>query len=125
MLRAQDAQATLMEDRAMTTPPHPPDRSRSDADGERAREAVKRWEQTGYPLEVIERLRWNRRYSIIRIGVAAFAFSSHDDYVAGLRAAWAARIVPDHGPSSILGIDLPDVVSSLSGVDIRLSSGSR
>jgi hypothetical protein len=108
----------------MTTPPSPPDRSRSEADGERAREAVKRWERSGYPPEVIERLRWNRRYSIIQIGVAAFAFSRHDDYVAGLRAAWAARIVPDHGPSSILGIDLPDFVSSLSGVDIRLS-GSR
>jgi hypothetical protein len=114
-----------MERAAMNDPRQPPAFPRFGADEERAVEAAKRWREAGYPDQVIERLRWNRRYSIIGIGQSEFAFSRHADYVAGLRAAWAARIVPNAGPSSILGIDLPDVSKSLRGVDIELSSRSR
>lgn len=103
----------------------PPDFPHFGADHERVREAEKRWRDAGYPDQVIARLRWNRRYSIIGIGASKFAFSRHADYVAGLRAAWAAQIVPNHGPSSILGIDLPEVAGSLRGVDIELSPRNR
>jgi hypothetical protein len=106
----------------MTDPPQPPDLPRFGDERERRREASERWREAGYPSQVVEKLDWKRRYSIIRIGASEFAFSRHDAYVAGLQAAWAARIVPEHGPSSIMGIDLPEVARSLRGVDIDLSS---
>jgi hypothetical protein len=84
--------------------------------------AEQRWQQAGYPLEVVERLRWDRRYSIIRIGESDFAFSGYDGYIAALSAAWEAGFVPHHGPSRVRGIDLPEVASSLRGVDIDLTS---
>jgi hypothetical protein len=88
----------------------------------RQQAAVERWLEAGYPPEVVERLRWDRRYSIIRVGESEFAFSDYDGYVAALDAAWAAGFVPDHGPSRVRGIDLPDVVRSLRGVDIDLAA---
>jgi hypothetical protein len=70
-----------------------------------------------YGAEIASRVRPDVRYSIIRIGESEFAFSDYDGYVAALRAAWAAGLVPDHGPSSVLGIDLPAVAPGLRDVD--------
>jgi hypothetical protein len=84
--------------------------------------AERRWREAGYPREVTERLRWDRRYSVIWVGESAYAFSDHEGYVAALGAAWAAGFVPRHGPSFVSGIDLPDVAPSLRGVDIDLTS---
>jgi hypothetical protein len=109
-----------MDPAAMTDRRQPPEASRF-RERDRTAEARKRWEEAGYPEEVIARLRWDKRYSIIGIGEAEFAFSRYDDYTAGLRAAWAARLVPRHGPSSLMGIDLPHFVTHLRGVDIELS----
>lgn len=85
------------------------------------KEAEERWRET-YEPEVAEKLRWDQRYSILRIGGSEYAFTDYDRYVAALRAAWAAGLVPDHGPSSVPGIDLPDVAPSLRGVDVDTTS---
>jgi hypothetical protein len=84
--------------------------------------AEERWREAGYDPEVVERLRWDRRYSVFWIGESAYAFSDHDGYVAALAAAWSAGFVPRHGPSFVRGIDLPEVAPSLRGVDIDLTS---
>jgi hypothetical protein len=109
-----------MDSAAMNEPRQPPEVSRFSR-RDRTEEARRRWQQAGYPPEVVARLRWDRRYSIIGIGRAEFAFSRYEDYVAGLRAAWAARLVPRYGPSSLLGIELPDFVTDLRGVDVEIS----
>ena len=109
-----------MDPAAMNEPRQPPDVSRF-RERDRTAEARKRWQEAGYPEEVIARLRWDKRYSIIGIGKAEFAFSRYEDYVAGLRAVWAARLVPRHGPTSLLGLELPRFVKDLRGVDIDLS----
>lgn len=88
-------------------------------------EARERWRNAGYPPQVIESLRWDRRYSLIRIGGSDFAFSRPALYVAALRTAWAAGFAPDQGPGSILGIDLPEVTSCLRGVDVEVNSSAR
>lgn len=98
--------------------------SRSDDDQRRMEEAEERWRQAEYKPELVERLRWDRRYSIVRVRGAVYAFSDYDSFVAALNAAWEAGVVPDHGPGSVLGIDLPDVAPSLSGVDVDLFSGA-
>ena len=87
----------------------------------RRHEAEERWRET-YPPEIIEKLRWDQRYSILRIGESEFAFSDHDRYVAALRAAWDAGLAPDHGPGSVRASDLPDVAPSLRGVDVDITS---
>jgi hypothetical protein len=109
-----------MELLAMNDARNPPDISRVQKHRERRLEAKKLWHQAGYSDDVIARLRWDARYSIIGIGVAEFAFSRYEDYVAGLRAAWNARLVPRNGPSSILGVDLPKFAPFLRGVDVEL-----
>lgn len=102
----------------MTNPPYRRRTFRFGEDRRRAHEAKERWEDAGYSPELIARLRWDRRYAIVRIGDAEFAFSDHERYVAALRRAWTAGLVPNHGPSSVLGIDLPDAAPSLRGVDL-------
>jgi hypothetical protein len=109
-----------MEHTAMNDARQPPDISSMHRDRERRLEAKTAWHRAGYSDDVIARLRWDARYSIIGIGVAEFAFSRYEDYVAGLRAAWAARLVPRNGPSSILGVDLPRFAPALRGVDVEL-----
>ncbi len=104
---------------------NPPDISRTHRDRVRKLEAKTLWHHAGYSDDVIARLRWNARYSIIGIGVAEFAFSRYEDYVAGLRAAWEARLVPRNGPSSILGIDLPKFAPFLRGVDVDVGLTAR
>jgi hypothetical protein len=109
-----------MERAAMNDTRQPPDISGVHKDRERRLEAKTLWHQAGYSDEVIARLRWDARYSIIGIGVAEFAFSRYEDYVAGLRAAWEARLVPRSGPNSILGVDLPRFAPALRGVDVEV-----
>jgi hypothetical protein len=106
----------------MTDPPPRRPTFRFGEDRRRAHEAMEKWEEAGYSPELIARLQWDRRYSIVRIVGSQFAFSNHKGYVAALRSAWAAGLVPDHGPSSVLGVDLPDVAPSLRGVDLDFAA---
>jgi hypothetical protein len=61
-------------------------------------------------------IRWDRLYSILVIDGAEFAFSDYDGYVAALRAAWDAGLVPEYG-STVHGTDLPEAAPALRGVD--------
>jgi hypothetical protein len=94
-----------------------------DSPGEQRRidEAVRRLREA-YGPEIAARLRPDGRYSIVRIGDSEYAFSDYDAYVAALRAAWTAGLVPDHGPGQVLGTDLPEVAPGLNGVDPDLAS---
>ena len=61
-------------------------------------------------------IRWDRLYSILVIDGAELAFSEYDGYVAALRAAWDAGLVPEYG-STVHGTDLPEAAPALRGVD--------
>jgi hypothetical protein len=104
------------------TEPRKPARARRFSDDRRHRyEAEERWREA-YGPELAEKLQFDRRYAIIRIGDAEFAFSDYDRYLAALRTAWDAGLVPDHGPSSIPGSELPDVAPRLRDVDVDITS---
>lgn len=87
----------------------------------RAQEAERRWREV-YGPEVAESLRWDARYWIVRVGEAEFAFSDYDGYVTALEEAWATGLVPDYGPSSVRGIDLPEAAPDLRAVDADIRS---
>jgi hypothetical protein len=86
-----------------------------------AEEAEARW-RAAYEPDVAETLEVDRRYSIIRLGSTELAFSEYELYVSALNGAWAAGFIPDHGPSSVPGCDLPDVAPSLRGADVDITS---
>ena len=86
----------------------------------RLHEAQERWQKAGYAAEVIDKLEWDKRYSIIELGESQYAFSTYEGYVEALRAAWEAGLVPDHGPGAVQGVDLPDVAPRLRSVDVEL-----
>jgi hypothetical protein len=106
----------------MTPPRQPRRRGRFSDDHRRAHEAEQRWRKAGYGPELIERLRWDRSYSVLRIGNLELAYSDYGAFRAALGAAWDAGYVPAPGHSSVRGADLPDVAPSLSGLDVDLSS---
>ncbi len=83
-------------------------------------EAEQQWRQI-YDPEVVERLRWDRQYWLVRIGGSEFAFSSFDGYVAALKDVWAAGLIPDHAPGPVRGIDLPAAAPRLSAIDDELT----
>jgi hypothetical protein len=68
---------------------------------------------------IAEQLRPGRRYALIRVGHAEFAYSDSDRFLRALGQAWSAGYVPDPLPST-LGRDLPDVAPNLRGVDCDL-----
>ena len=106
----------------MTVPREPRRRGRFTDERRRAAEAEERWRDAGYATEVIDRLHWDRRYSVLKIGELELAYSDYRGFVAALHAAWDAGYVPAAGHSSVRGADLPDAAPSLSGVDVDLSS---
>jgi hypothetical protein len=76
--------------------------------------------QEAFGAELADRLDPEAHYAIARVGSAEFAFSDYDAFAAALQAAWEAGRVPAHGPSLVLGADLPEVAPSLQGVDVDL-----
>jgi hypothetical protein len=77
-----------------------------------------RWIQE-YGLDVAEQLREDRRYSLIRVGDLALAYSHYDAYVRALGHAWRAGSAATWVTSAV-GADLPDVAPRLSGVNLDL-----
>ena len=77
-----------------------------------------RWVAAYGPL-LAAQLEPSRRYSILRIGTAEFAYTRYDQYVQALGQAWAVGFVPEPRPSA-LGSDLPDAAPGLRGVDSDL-----
>jgi hypothetical protein len=57
-----------------------------------------------------------RRYSLMRVGAALFAYTDFGRYLRGLGQAWQRGFVPEPLPSA-LGCELPE----LAGVDADLA----
>ncbi len=106
----------------MTLPRQPRRRGRFSDDRRHAKDAEERWRDAGYAPELIEKLRWDRCYTLLRIGDVEFAYSDYLGFRSALRAVWDAGYVPAPGHGSVRGADLPDVAPSLSGLDVDLSS---
>jgi hypothetical protein len=81
----------------------------------RAQDAEERGREPFEPA-LGQTIRWDQLYSILLIDGAEFAFSDYDGYVAALRAAWDAGLVPEYGPA-VHGTDLPEAAPALRGVD--------
>lgn len=69
-----------------------------------------------YGVEVAGRLEPDRRYSLVRVGDAEYAFTSYDRYVAALKHAWRAGLVPETLPSAS-GSRLLEVAPNLRAID--------
>jgi hypothetical protein len=62
-----------------------------------------------------------RRYSILRVGNAEFAYTRYDHFVEALAHAWAAGRAVEQRPS-VLGSELPGAAPGLRAVDADLSA---
>jgi hypothetical protein len=85
------------------------------------REAMldERWiDQYGQALA--GRLEPERRYSLLRVGAAEFAYTTYDRYVRALDQVWSAGLVPE--PLGLVeGSRLLEVVPNLRDIDGDLS----
>jgi hypothetical protein len=68
---------------------------------------------------VAAQLKADRRYTLIRLGSADFAFTDTDCYLRALGQAWDAGLVPQPRPNT-LGSRLPEVAPNLQGIDLDL-----
>jgi hypothetical protein len=57
-----------------------------------------------------------RRYSLVRVGSAEYAYTSYNRYVEALDRAWSSGLVPEPLPNT-LGSELLEVAPNLKGVD--------
>jgi hypothetical protein len=97
----------------MSTPqPDDPGPARSDPRVARLRE---RW-TARYGPRIAAQLEPDRRYSLVKVGAAEYAFTSYDRYVAALKRVWSDEQVPEPRPS-VLGSELLEVAPDLRGVD--------
>jgi hypothetical protein len=72
-----------------------------------------------YGQALAERLEPERRYSLLRVGAAEFAYTTYDRYVRALDQAWSAGFVPE--PLGLVeGSSLLEVVPSLRDIDADL-----
>jgi hypothetical protein len=94
--------------------PNPHDRDHSGAD-RRLAELRDRWIASYGPVIAMQ-LEPDRRYSIVRVDSAEYAFTDHDRYVRSLRHVWAARLVAEPLRSAT-GAELHDVAPNLKAVD--------
>jgi hypothetical protein len=66
----------------------------------------------------------DRRYSLIRVPGAEFAYTNYTQYARALGDAWAAGLVPET-PPAVAGRALPGAAPRLLGVDSDLADFSR
>lgn len=79
-----------------------------------------RWAAT-YGVEIARRLEPDRRYSLVRVGDAVYAFTSYERYVAALKHEWRAGLVPEPLPSA-RGSRLLEVAPKLRAIDPDLDA---
>lgn len=60
-----------------------------------------------------------RRYSMLKVGAAEFAYTRYDQFVEALAEMWAAGRSVEQRPS-VLGRELPDAAPGLRGIDSDL-----
>ena len=65
-----------------------------------------------------------RRYSLIRVPGAEFAYTNYTQYARALGDAWAAGFIPET-PPAVVGRALPGAAPRLLGVDSDLADFSR
>jgi hypothetical protein len=70
---------------------------------------------------VAEQLTPECRYSVLRVGLAEFAYTTYDAYVRALGHAWSAGLIPQP-LGAITGDRLLDVAPNLRGVDADLTN---
>jgi hypothetical protein len=73
-----------------------------------------------YGEAVAGRLEPERRYSLLRVGAAEFAYTTYDRYVGALDQAWTAGFVPE--PLGLVeGSRLLEVAPNLRAIDADLA----
>jgi hypothetical protein len=73
-----------------------------------------------YGQALAERLEPERRYSLLRVGAAEFAYTNYERYVRALDQAWGAGFVPE--PLGLVeGSSLLEVAPNLRDVDADLA----
>jgi hypothetical protein len=78
-------------------------------------ELRERW-MAQYGPRVAAELEPDRRYSLVRVGSAEYAFTEYDRFVRALHHTWDSQLVPEHLPS-VTGSELLDVAPNLQAVD--------
>jgi hypothetical protein len=73
-----------------------------------------------YGALVAKQLDADRRYSVLRLGAAEFAYTTYDAYVGALGEAWAGLVPQPLG--AVTGDGLLDVAPNLRGVDADLTN---
>ena len=73
-----------------------------------------------YEPVVAAQLKADAHYSIIRIRDVQYAFTTYEAHARALGQIWDAGLVPESGPTAVLGADLPEVAPKLQGVDTDL-----
>ena len=73
-----------------------------------------------YGEAVAERLEPERRYSLLRVGAAEFAYTTYERYVRALDQAWAAGFVPE-ALGLVEGSRLLEVAPNLRAIDADLA----
>jgi hypothetical protein len=66
--------------------------------------------------EIARRLEPDRRYSLVRVGDAEYAFTSYDRYVAALKHVWREGQIPEALPSAT-GSRLLEIAPNLRAID--------
>lgn len=80
---------------------------------------LERWtDQYGHALA--RRIEPERRYSLLRVGAAEFAYTTYERYVRALDQAWAAGFVPEQ-LGLVEGSKLLDVAPNLRDIDADLA----
>jgi hypothetical protein len=69
-----------------------------------------------YGPRVAAQLEPDRRYSLVRVGSAEYAFTEYDRFIRALRHTWDSQLVTEHLPS-VIGSKLLAVASNLRAVD--------
>jgi len=77
------------------------------------------WKEFYEPV-VAEQLRPDTRYSIVRLRDVQYAFTTYEAHARALGQIWDAGLLPESGPTAVLGADLPEVAPKLLGVDTDL-----
>jgi hypothetical protein len=97
-------------------------RVRSDRPGEAVRDRERLIDAYGKFLA--RQIEPERRYRLIRMAGADFAYTNYGQYARALRDVWAAGLVPET-PSAVVGKALPRAAPRLRGVDSDLAALSR
>jgi hypothetical protein len=99
---------------APVSTPNPHNHEQVASDGQVV-ELRQRW-TARYGALVATQLEPDRRYSLVRVGSAEYAFTDYDRYVRALRHLWSSRVIPEP-LTHVVGWDLLHLAPNLQAVD--------